>query len=63
MKDIMTILHYLFVFVLYAGSAINLIASVPNRDTYNLAMAILLYITATKQQKSWLEESEDQTDD
>ena len=51
MKDIMTILHYLFVLVLYVGSAINLIVGAYNRDTYNLTMAILLYIIATKHEK------------
>lgn len=58
MKDIMTILHFLFVLVLYAGAAINLFAGVSNRDTYNLVMAILLYIIAIKHEKSALKESE-----
>ncbi len=59
MKDIMTILHFLFVLVLYAGSAINLFVGVSNRDTYNLVMAMLLYIIAIKHEKSVLEESEE----
>lgn len=57
-KDIMTILHLLFALALYVASVINLVASVPNRDTYKLAMAILFYIMANKHEKSVLEESE-----
>ena len=58
-KDTMSILHHLFVLLLYTLSIINLIASVPNKDTYYLAMAILFYIMAYKHEKSVLEESED----
>lgn len=64
MKDIITILHFLFVLALYAGSAINLIVGAYNRDTYNLAMAILLYIIATNKHESIeSQESEEDIDD
>ena len=55
-EKIMSILHFLFVLALYAGSVINIFESIPNKDTYNLAMAILLYIMAYKHEKSALEE-------
>lgn len=48
MKDIMTILHTLFVLALYAASVTCLVMSLISKDTYILAMAILLYIIAVK---------------
>lgn len=58
MKDIITILHFLFALALYAGSVSCLVMSLISKDTYILAMAILLYIMAFKHENEVIKESE-----
>ena len=56
MKFLMVILHLAFVLALYGIAVVNVFASIHNRDTYNLVMAILLYIIALKHEKQVLRE-------
>lgn len=65
-KAFLIILHFAFVLALYALAAFNVFASIPNRDTYDLVMGVLLFNIANRHQKmvdeevDGLDESEDE---